>query len=101
MTFPRITPGTARRPPRPAAGAPDPAVSVRRGPAGYLTGQSSAVLSALAGGPALPAFRRVPAPSGGMGAPSLVHNAETLARVALAARTGAAAHQSSALVTVV
>jgi NADH:ubiquinone oxidoreductase subunit F (NADH-binding) len=53
----------------------------------YLSGESGAIVRALSGGPALPAFRRVPASSSGVhGRPTLVHNVETLARVALTER---------------
>lgn len=72
---------------RRAAGHPDPAVRFAFGPARYLSGESSAVVRALSGGPALPAFRREPTAAAGIdGRPTLVHNVETLARVALAAR---------------
>lgn len=58
-------------------------VEIRTGPAHYLSGESSAVARAVDGGPALPTARR-PRP---VDAPrTLVHNVETLARVALAAR---------------
>lgn len=60
-----------------------PAVEVVVGPAHYLSGESSAITQALAGGPALPTARR-PRPAGEPR--TLVHNVETLARVALAAR---------------
>lgn len=60
-----------------------PAVDVLVGPAHYLSGESSAIAQALAGGPALPTARR-PRPAGEPR--TLVHNVETLARVALAAR---------------
>lgn len=53
------------------------------GPEHYLAGESSAVAHALEDGVALPRARRAPVP----GAPrTLVHNVETLARVALVAR---------------
>lgn len=62
-------------------------VRVATGPDHYLTGESSAVVRALSGGPALPDFRRVPAAvSGVAGRPTLVQNVETLARAALVAR---------------
>ena len=84
------------------AGVVDPPIVVRSGPAHYLTGESSAVVQALSGGPALPAFRRVPsAVSGVDGRPTLVSNVETFARTALAARTGVAAYRPATLVTVV
>lgn len=60
-----------------------PAVEVLVGPAHYLSGESSAIAQALAGGPALPTARR-PRPAGEPR--TLVHNLETLARVALVAR---------------
>ncbi len=62
-------------------------IQVRLGPARYLSGESSAVVRALSGGPALPSFRLRPtAVSGVDGRPTLVQNVETLARVALTAR---------------
>jgi NADH:ubiquinone oxidoreductase subunit F (NADH-binding) len=60
-----------------------PSVELMVGPAHYVSGESSAVAEAVAGGPALPTARR-PRPAGGPR--TLVHNVETLARVALAAR---------------
>lgn len=81
------------------AGLPDPPVAIRFGPAGYLTGESSAVLSAVSGGPPRPVFRGRPAATVGVAQPrGLVHNVETLARVALAARLAPSAQ--TALVTV-
>jgi NADH:ubiquinone oxidoreductase subunit F (NADH-binding) len=56
------------------------------GPDRYLTGESSSIVAGLAGGPVLPTYRRAPAAASGV----LVHNVETLAHVALAARLGAA-----------
>jgi NADH:ubiquinone oxidoreductase subunit F (NADH-binding) len=83
------------------AGLRDPAVTVRVGPDRYLAGESSAVLRALSGGPALPEFRQVPAAQNGLdGRPTLLHNVETLARVAIAARTGSAGYSPTSLVTV-
>ncbi len=58
-------------------------VEVVSGPAHYLAGESSAIVHALAGGPALPTARRGDHRAGSR---SLVHNVETLARVALLAR---------------
>lgn len=58
-------------------------VEVVSGPSHYLSGESSAIVRALSGGPALPTARRPVDP----GAPTtLVHNVETLARLALLAR---------------
>jgi NADH:ubiquinone oxidoreductase subunit F (NADH-binding) len=65
--------------------------SVRRAPARYVTGEESALVAWLAEGEARPAFRfdkSVPLAIGRR--PVLVHNAETLAQVALVARHGAA-----------
>lgn len=87
---------------RKAAGRREPAVDVVLGPDSYLTGESSAIVRALSGGPALPAFRRVSAARSGIGGlPTLVHNVETLARVGVAARSGADGYHDSTLVTVV
>lgn len=59
----------------------------------YLAGESSAVVRGLSGGPALPQFMRAHAAERGVdGRPTLVHNVETLARIALLARGHAAAH---------
>lgn len=84
---------------RAAAGIPDAPMRVVVGPDRYLTGESSAIVHALSGGPALPQFRTLPsAVSGVDGRPTLVQNVETLARVALVERGYAPA---SMLVTVV
>ncbi len=60
-----------------------PPVEIVSGPCHYLAGEASAVSQAVVGGPALPTVRRrLPAE-----APrTLVHNVETLARIALVAR---------------
>ncbi|HYY12166.1 MAG TPA: NADH-ubiquinone oxidoreductase-F iron-sulfur binding region domain-containing protein, partial [Kineosporiaceae bacterium] len=78
---------------RGAAGLPGPGVRVETGDGGYVAGESSAVLRALDGGPSLPAPRRPGTP-----ARDVVHNVETLARVALVAR---GAGRGGGLVTVV
>jgi NADH:ubiquinone oxidoreductase subunit F (NADH-binding) len=76
---------------RRAAGQAEPPARIVTSPDRYVSGESSAVVSALAGGPALPRFSRLPAARAGVrGAPTLIHNVETLARVALIARHGAA-----------
>lgn len=86
---------------RRAAGLVEPSVRLVTGPARYLSGESSVIVRALSGGPALPEFRRLPAAVDGVrGRPTLVNNVETLARAALAARTGAEGHRPSSLVTV-
>lgn len=81
--------------------APGPAIRVVVGPDRYLSGEGTAIIRSLSGGPTLPEFRRSPAvpPTVG-GRPALVHNVETLARVGLAARTGAAGYQTSTFLTV-
>lgn len=91
-----------------AAGLPGPRIELRTGPEHYLSGESSAVMQALSGGPALPAFRRVPgAACGVQGRPTLLHNVETLARIAVIARgldaSGTQPHGGirSSLVTVI
>ncbi|HEV7206778.1 MAG TPA: NADH-ubiquinone oxidoreductase-F iron-sulfur binding region domain-containing protein [Jatrophihabitans sp.] len=67
--------------------AGDVALRLAVGPDHYLTGETSAVVRGLAGGPALPTFRRVPLARGGRdGRAVLVHNVETLARIGLVAR---------------
>ena len=69
------------------------------GPDHYLTGESSSIVRGLEGGPALPYLARRPAAVEGVGGrPTVVHNVETLARVALVAR---GADADGALVTVV
>ena len=87
---------------RRSAAVAGPTVELATGPDAYLSGESSAVVRALSGGPALPEFRRVPAATNGIGGrPTLVHNVETLARVALAARQGRHGYTDTTLVTVV
>lgn len=72
---------------RPADGVPFEFVSV---PDRYVAGESTALVSLLNGGPALPAGRRHPtAVRGVAGRPTVVSNAETLAHAALVARFGA------------
>jgi NADH:ubiquinone oxidoreductase subunit F (NADH-binding) len=64
-------------------------VAIAEAPARFLAGQETAVVSRISGDPALPMFaeRRV-AERGVHGAPTLVHNVETLAQLALIARHG-------------
>lgn len=67
-----------------------PAVSVVPVPAGYLTGQETALVSALDGGRPLPTVTPpYPFERGLRGRPTLVSNAETFAQLALVARHGA------------
>ena len=59
-------------------------------PDGYVTGQETALINFLNGGPALPTFTPPrPFESGIGGRPTLVQNAETVAHVAMIARHGA------------
>ena len=70
---------------RRAWGVQGPAIELVMGPSHYLSGESSAIVQSLNGGPTLPTFRRRAGAS--LTAPRfLVHNVETLARVALIAR---------------
>lgn len=65
-------------------------VEVVAAPDGFLSGEESAVVSAINGGTALPRDKRVPIRAAGVGGrPTLVQNVETLAHVALIARLGA------------
>ena len=59
-------------------------VEVVTGPSHYLSGEASAIVRALSGGPALPTARR--RATDPLARRSLVHNVETLARLALVAR---------------
>ena len=87
---------------RRGAGLREPHVELVAGPDAYLSGESSAIVRALSGGPALPAFRRAPAATSGIGGrPTLVHNVETLARVALASRSALDGYRDTTLITVV
>ena len=68
-----------------------PPVLVRRGPAGFVTGESSAVVAALEGGRATPRPHAEPVAVRGLhGRPTVVSNVETLAHLALAFRFGSA-----------
>jgi NADH:ubiquinone oxidoreductase subunit F (NADH-binding) len=84
-------------------------IALAPAPAGYVTGEESAIVNALNGGPPLPTFVPPrPYQRGYRRRPTLVQNAETLAQVALIARYGARwfrelgtpADPGSALVTV-
>ena len=87
---------------RRAAGAAEVAVRIAHGPDRYLSGESSAVVRALSGGPALPLLSRRPAATSGVqGRPTVLHNAETLAMVALVARAGTTPLPQLGLVTLV
>lgn len=66
----------------------------------YLSGESSAIIHAIQGGPTVPRATFEPGRSWAGGPPVLVHNVETLARLGLLARAGAEFHVPSSLVTV-
>jgi NADH:ubiquinone oxidoreductase subunit F (NADH-binding) len=86
---------------RRGAGLDEPPVRLVSAPGRYLSGESSAIVSGLSGGPVLPRFRTVPAARSGVdGRPTLVHNVETLARIGLAARTGPRGYRTTTLLTV-
>ncbi|MGW0416765.1 NADH-ubiquinone oxidoreductase-F iron-sulfur binding region domain-containing protein [Streptomyces collinus] len=69
---------------RPAAPAAEPALDVVRTEHTYVAGEESAVVRRVDGGPALPTAKPPrPFESGVGGAPTLVANVETLARIAL------------------
>lgn len=74
--------------PEGTAVAPDLGVEVREGPRRFLSGQETALVNWLNGGPAVPTST-VPYRKGVGGRPTLVSNAETFAHLALIARHGA------------
>lgn len=70
-------------------------VTVVRAPDGYLSGESSAALAHLGGGPALPMFTLRPAAEQGpQGRPVVVSNAESMAAVAALVAHGAQRHRA-------
>ena len=75
---------------RAAAGMDAASVELVTAPDRFLAGEESALVSRLAGGPALPAYRPVRGlPRLAPGRTALVQNVETLAHLALIARYGA------------
>ena len=74
---------------RRAIGADRIAVDLAEAPPRFLSGQETALLNHLAGGPAIPTFIPPRITERGLGgAPTLVQNVETLAHLALIARRG-------------
>jgi NADH:ubiquinone oxidoreductase subunit F (NADH-binding) len=74
---------------RKAAGIDRRDILIAQAPPRFLAGQETALVSRVQGGPALPAFGFPRVSERGVGgAPTLVHNAETLAHLALIARYG-------------
>jgi NADH:ubiquinone oxidoreductase subunit F (NADH-binding) len=74
---------------RRAVGADRVPVELAEGPSRFLSGQETALVNHLAGGPAIPTFMPPRITERGLaGAPTLVQNAETLAHLALIARRG-------------
>jgi NADH:ubiquinone oxidoreductase subunit F (NADH-binding) len=64
-------------------------IGLSLGPPGYVTGEESAVIQHLNGGPSRPTFTPPrPFERGYRGRPTLIHNPETLAQIALVARHG-------------
>jgi NADH:ubiquinone oxidoreductase subunit F (NADH-binding) len=64
-------------------------ISIQTVPVGYVSGQESALVNLCGGGPAKPTFTPpMPFQRGVRRRPTLVHNAETLAHLALIARHG-------------
>lgn len=81
------------------AGEPDPPVRILLAPAGYVSGEASAVIAGVRGQPVAPTFVSDPARPWGGGPPILVHNTETVARIGLLGFTGAADYPTTSLIT--
>jgi len=66
-------------------------VKIVHAPEKFVAGEESAAIAAIEGRPVLPRFRTTPAPVSGVdGRPTVLHNVETLAHVAMIARHGPA-----------
>ncbi|MGA5130127.1 NADH-ubiquinone oxidoreductase-F iron-sulfur binding region domain-containing protein [Streptomyces olivoreticuli] len=79
-------------------GAGEPEVRVVRLPERFVTGEGTALVRGVGGGPALPSGRGVRSSESGLGgAPTLVSNTETYAQLAVAARLGAPAFRELGL----
>lgn len=76
-------------------------VRILFGPERYLTGEATAAIAGVRGLPVLPRFVEHPAAPWVEGAPVLVHNVETHARIGLLARLGSANYPATSLVTLV
>ncbi|MGW0389960.1 NADH-ubiquinone oxidoreductase-F iron-sulfur binding region domain-containing protein [Streptomyces sp. NPDC003042] len=73
-------------------------VRVVRLPERFVTGEGTALVSGLNGGPALPSGRKVRTSERGLNAvPTLLSNTETFAQLAVAARLGAPAYRTAGL----
>jgi NADH:ubiquinone oxidoreductase subunit F (NADH-binding) len=71
-------------------------VKLVEAPASFISGEATAVISALEGGPAVPRDTTARlSVSGYRGQPTLLHNIETLAQLGLVARYGAAWYRSA------
>lgn len=76
---------------RRGAGLDSVPVKVTVAPDGFVAGEESSVVNAVSGRAAVPADKRLRITESGVGgAPTLVHNVETLAQIALVARHGPA-----------
>lgn len=93
---------------RAAACMDDPEFSIVLGPDRYVAGEASAIVALLEGDEAKPRFNRRPAAFSGVGGrPTIIHNVETVAHLALLSRfgdgwftsAGSAAFPGSTLVT--
>lgn len=75
-------------------------VTIVEVPPRFLSGQETALVSLVNGGPAKPRFQAPPVFEEGVdGAPTLLHNVETLAHLALIARHGPGWYRSGAATT--